>query len=135
MQKLLTSLLIMVISSLVFAEEGVDSVTFKTVEPAPAGFTSWTFFWSMPEIDPDATLEYVVLQPNGDEYYRLTIPASVVPGQTIRSDFSMELNECDPELLYGNEILFMFIVDKGSILFPDEASYYFEFTQAVDAVR
>lgn len=135
MQKLFTWVLIMVICTMVFAEEVLDSTTFKTAQPAPSGFTSWTFYWSMPEIDPDATLEYVVLQPNGEEYYRRTIPGTTQAGQRVRSDFYMGFAGGNPEVLYGNDILFTFTVDKGTIQFPDDASFYFEFNSTIDAIR
>lgn len=50
--------------------EVADQVTFSTAGPAPDGVTFWTLHWSMPDVDPDATLQYVVLQPDGKEYFR-----------------------------------------------------------------
>ena len=129
MQRSVTFVLLIVTCSVVIAGEVSDSVILKTAQPAPSGFTSWSFFWTMPEIGPDATLEYVVLLPNGEEYYRLSIPDEVVTGQSVRSDFSVELNECSPEVYYGNDIQFMFTVDIGTIRFPADASFLFEFTE------
>jgi len=105
------------------------------VEPAPSGFISWAFFWTMPEIDPDATLEFVVFQPNGEEYYRLTIPSTAPIGAEIRSDFYEDFAGGNPEVLYGHDIQITFTVDKGTIQFLDDASFHFEFTEAINAVR
>jgi len=135
MQKLFTLILIIVSCTTVFAEEVSDSVTFSTAQPAPSGFISWTFYWSMPEIDPDATLEYVVLQPNGEEYYRLTIPGTIISDQVMRSDFSVDFAGGNPEVFYGHNIFFTFTVDKGTIEFSDDAWFLFEFTEIIDAVR
>ncbi len=135
MQGLLKWVMIMMISTIVFAGEVSDSVTFNTVQNAPTGFTSWVFYWSMPEIDPDATLEYIVLQPDGDEYYRMTVPGTTPAGQGIRSDFYEGFAGGNPEVLYGTDIQIMFTVDKGTIQFLDDASYHFEFTETIDAIR
>ena len=42
-----------------------QEITFKTAAKAPGDFNAWTFFWSMPQIDDDAELDYVVIQPDG----------------------------------------------------------------------
>jgi len=135
MLKLLKWTLIMVICTIAYAEEVSDSVTFKTAEPAPSGFISWTFYWSMPEIDPDATLEYIVLQPDGEEYYRRSVPGTTPTGNPIRSDFYEGFAGGNPEVLYGHDIQITFTVDKGTISFLDDASFHFEFLETIDAVR
>jgi len=65
-----------------------DEVTFKTEAKAPTGFESWTFFWQMPEIDTGATLEYVVIQPDGKECFRYKMPKDRAAGDGEQSAFS-----------------------------------------------
>ena len=60
-----------------------DEVIFKTAAKAPWGFDSWTFFWEMPKIDPDAVLTYVVIQPDGNEYYSYNRPIKHAPTRNI----------------------------------------------------
>ena len=128
-------ILIMVICSIALAEDASDSVTFTTAEPAPSGFTSWTFYWSMPEVDPDATLEYVVFQPDGGEYYRMSIPPGTPAGSDIRSDFYEGFAGGNPEVLFDHNIQVTFNCDIGTIHFSDDASYQFEFIEVIEAVR
>ena len=115
--------------------EVADQVTFKTAAPAPSGFGFWTFHWSMPEVDPEATLQYVVLQPDGKEYFRYTIEGKRQTGQTLRSDFSKSFAGGDPKVFYGKHITFKFVVDKGTIKFPANPPFRFEFKTTVKAVR
>lgn len=114
-----------------------DEVTFKTAVKAPTGFDSWTFFWQLPAIEPDATLTYVVLQPDGKEYMRYDKPLKGAPGRPMRSDFSKAWDGHDPSVLYSQDVVFKFIVDKGKIKFDPKATFGFEFrnTVAVKAVN
>lgn len=135
MQKLITCALIVLTCSIVLAGEVADEVTFRTAQPAPTDIISWSFFWVMPEIAPDATLEYAVIQPDGEEYFRMAIPAETPSGSPIRSDFREGLAGGNPEVFSGHNIQFTFTVDIGTIQFPDGATFLFEFTEVVEAVR
>jgi len=135
MRKLLAIVSLLAFSVSAQGAEVEDQVTFKTVEPAPSGFTAWTFHWSMPEVDADATLKYVVLQPDGKEYFRYTIGGKRQTGQSIRSDFSKSFAGGDPKVFYGKHIVFTFTVDKGKIKFPANPPFRFEFKNSVKAVR
>jgi len=112
-----------------------DEVAFKTAEKAPAGFESWTFFWQMPEIDPDAVLTYVVIQPDGKEYILHDKPMKSSPGHAIRSDFSKGLTKGDPSVFHNQNIVIKFRVDKGKIKFDPKAAFRFEFHSTVKAVK
>jgi hypothetical protein len=92
-----------------------DEVTFKTAAKAPSGFDSWTFFWQMPEIDPDAALTYVVIQPDGKEYMSYDKPIKGASGNGIRSDFSKGFSGGDPTVFHNQTIMIKFRVDKGRI--------------------
>ena len=112
-----------------------DEITFKTATKAPEGFEAWTFFWKMPAIDDDAILEYVVIQPDGMEYFRYKISKGTKKGTGIRSDFSLDFAGGDPSVFYGKEIIFKFRVNKGKIKFDPKATYHFEFQNRVGAIK
>jgi hypothetical protein len=112
-----------------------DEVTFKTGAKAPSGFDSWTFFWHMPKIDPDASLTYVVVQPDGKEYMVYDKPIKGPAGQSIRSDFSKDFAGGDPAVLHNQDIVIRFRVDKGKIKFDPKATFRFEFRSSVKAVK
>ena len=135
MRKLVTITVLFLFAVSVHAGAVSDQVTFKTAEPAPSGFTFWTLHWSMPEIDADATLEYVVLQPDGKEYFRYTIGGKRQTGQSLRSDFSKTFAGGDPKVFYGKHITFTFTVDKGAIEFPENPPFRFEFKNTVQAIK
>jgi len=112
-----------------------DEITFKTAVKAPVGFEAWTFFWQMPAIDVDATLKYVVIQPDGKEYFRYTIPKESKKGANIRSDFALGFAGGDPSVFYGKDIIFKFSVNKGKIKFDPKTTYNFEFRNTVKGIR
>ena len=112
-----------------------DEITFKTAVKAPVGFDAWTFFWQMPAIDADATLEYVVIQPDGKEYFRYKMPKEREKGTEIRSDFRLGFAGGDPGVFYDKEIIFKFSVDKGKIEFDPKATYNFEFRNTIKAIK
>ena len=125
--------------------EPSDEVTFRTAAKAPTGFDSWTFFWQMPEIAPDAALTFVVLQPDGKEYHltdkplRLNVGKNRVSGlfhmgEGFRSDFRKGSAGGDPSVFHNQHILVRFSVDKGKIKFDPKAPIRFEFRSTVDAV-
>jgi hypothetical protein len=135
MRKLLTVVILVLFVASVHAAEVSDEVTFRSAGPVPSGFTFWTFYWSMPEINSDTTLQYVVLQPDGKEYFRYTIGGKRQTGQNMRSDFSKDFAGGDPKVFYGKEIIFKFIVNKGKIKFPENPPFRFEFRNTVKAVE
>lgn len=112
-----------------------DEITFKTAVNAPDGFDAWTFFWEMPAVDADAILEYVVIQPDGKEYFRYVMPKERKKGTSIRSDFSLGFAGGDPSVFYGKEIIFKFSVNKGKIEFDPKSPRNFEFRYKVEAIK
>jgi len=81
----------------------------------------------MPEIESDAELEYLVMQPDGKEYFRYHIgyrPA----GYAIRSDFPPGLARTPPDVFFGRPITVVFRVNKGTIKFTKDVKFAFETT-------
>ena len=105
--------------------EAAQEVTFVTTEPAPKSFANWTFFWFMPEIAPDAELEYVVIQPDGQEYFRCKVGYKTA-GYAIRSDFPPGIAKTDPSVFFGKPITVTFRVNKGTIKFTKDVTFVFE---------
>ena len=103
----------------------VSEVIFRTEKVAPSDFDYWTFFWVAPERDPDANLEFVVFEPDGKEYYRNTSTSNM--GEEYRSDFCKEYAGGDPKVFYNKHVVVKLMVDKGSMNFPDNAEFRFEF--------
>ena len=68
-----------------------DEVTFKTATTAPTDFEMWTFFWEMPTIDSSATLESVVIQPDGKKYFRYVMPRETHARQGISGRISLKV--------------------------------------------
>ncbi len=101
------------------------TITFTTKEPAPADFDSWTFFWQYPRIERfDADFEYVVIHPNGTEYY--VYKSGITPfGGTARSDFwpgmCHDIGIPERDMIgpfHGKSITIVFRATKGLIRFP-----------------
>ncbi len=111
-----------------------DEVTFKTDGNAPSGFTTWTFFWKKPIIEPGAKLSYVVIQPDGKEYFRYEKPMGSEAGGSVRSDFRVGFAGGDPSVFYNKQIIFKFMVDKGKITFAPDSTFRFDFAYSVKAV-
>ena len=105
--------------------EPAQEVTFVSAKPAPKSFTSWTFFWYMPEIAPDAELEYSVIRPDGKEYFRYKIGRRPA-GYAIRSDFPPGLARTDPSVFFGKPVTVKFRVNKGTMKFTKPVSFAFE---------
>jgi hypothetical protein len=108
------------------AEGFSKQVTFKTTEKAPTDFNAWTFYWKVPSRDPDAKLEYVVMQPDGKEYFRYDM-SRVKAGTLSRSDFSQGSAGGDPSVFYNQNVTFIVRVSKGDLVFDQNGKYYFEF--------
>jgi hypothetical protein len=79
----------------------------------------------MPEIEPGAELEYVVIQPDGKEYFRYKIGHNVT-GSGIRSDFPPGLVKTDPSVFFGKPVTVTFRVNKGAIKFTKDVNFAFE---------
>jgi len=115
--------------------EAAQEVTFVTTEPAPKSFANWTFFWFMPEIAPDAELEYVVIQPDGQEYFRCKVGYKTA-GYAIRSDFPPGLAKAPPDVFFGKPVAVTFHVNKGTIKFTKDVKFAFETaTKEISGVR
>lgn len=115
--------------------EAAQEVTFVTAKPAPKSFTNWTFFWFMPEIEPDAELEYIVIQPDGKEYFRYK-SGHKPAGYAIRSDFPPGLAKTDPSVLFGKPVIVRFRVNKGAVKFTKDVTFAFETSvQEIRGVR
>jgi proline iminopeptidase len=117
------------------AGEASQEVIFRTAQPAPSGFKFWTFHWKMPEVEPEAAFQYVVIQPNGEEHYRHPITGDRSVGQSWRSDFAEGFTGGDPAVFHNQHITIKFVVDKGQINFPENCEFRFEFRTSIDAVR
>ena len=100
------------------------TISFITKEAAPAEFDAWTFFWQSPAIERfDADLQYVVLLPDGKEYY-VHDCGMLGPGQGVRSDFWADMFKLTgmPERdmirpFRGQPIAIVFRATKGRIRF------------------
>ncbi len=113
-----------------------QEITFKTAAKAPGDFNTWTFFWSVPQIDDDAELDYVVIQPDGGEYSRHQI-SGCAPGSRIRSDFEKDFEGGDPAVFHNEHVLFRLRVTKGIMKFwPPSTKFSFAFRKEakIDAV-
>lgn len=126
---------IIVVMGQVAVAAPADEVTFKTGAKAPASFEEWTFFWQMPAIEAGATLEYVVIRPDGKECFRYKMPKERTEGMDIRSDFSKHGAGGDPSVFFGKDIVIKFIVNKGKIKFSPKTTFNFEFRSTVEAIK
>ena len=117
-----------------------DSVHFETSKNAPAKFDGWTFFWSFPRIDVDASFEYFVLQSNGKIYFHWKLKDHTKISHPYRekcqSDFSRKFAGGDPKVFFQKKIVIIFVVDIGKIQFSasDMKYFKFHFTQTVNAL-
>ncbi len=101
-------------------------VTFRTAEKAPSGFNAWTFYWKAPSREPGEKLEYVVIQPDGKEYFKLDV-SRVKAGTPVRSDFKLGFAGGDPRVFYNQNVTIAFKVTKGRLVFDPNYKYFFEF--------
>ncbi|UCG59683.1 MAG: alpha/beta fold hydrolase [Phycisphaerales bacterium] len=115
--------------------EASQEVVFRTAQVAPSGFEFWSFHWTIPEVEPEATLQYVVLQPDGKEYHRYSFSDNQGKGRNTRSDFAEGFAGGDPAVFYNHHITIKFLVDKGRIKFPENRKFRFEFRSSIEAVR
>ncbi len=106
-----------------------DEITFKTARVAPADFDKWTFFWEAPKVANLATFQYVVLRSDGTDFFRRT--CKLKPGHSIRSDFVKGKVGDDPKIFYNQHVTVKFVVDMGTIKFPEDMTFYFKFGNTV----
>lgn len=105
-----------------------DTKTFITTDYAPEGFDAWTFFWTAPQINPEADFSLTVLDPAENIYATWNRGDDpVYKGTSQRNDFAPGFLGGDPSTLYKNEIRIVFQVDKGEIIFDMAEKYYFKF--------
>lgn len=118
-------------------EKYSDKVTFVTVKNAPENFDFWTFFWTFPKIDRNASLEYIVFKPDGKEYYHYKSKVPSAVGEQYRSDFGKKVAGGSTKALYNKKIKIMFIVNKGKIKFnpKDVRNFTFQFSKTVKAAK
>ncbi len=110
-----------------------QEITIRSAEKAPSGFTTWTFFWRMPMIDPGAKLQYMVLDPGGGIYHQQMCPAAA-PDRLMRSDFAPGVAGGDVNVFYDRHVRIKFRVDKGTIDFLMPGDIKFQFSTQVKAV-
>lgn len=123
---------IMIYSLLILGVSGCgrfsDTKTFVSTAPAPEGFDAWSFFWSGPQINPEAEFDFVVIETNEKEYaYWNRNDESIYKGSSHRSDFSEKNTGVAPSELYNREIRIIFRVNKGEIKFDITDRFYFKF--------
>ena len=106
------------------AASASDSVTFRTKEPAPPEFDTWTFFWLSPGVAEGARCGYEVRTDHGEEWFRYAFRLNS-PGKNVRSDFSKD--QGDLRRLQGKEIVVRFWTSRGRIEFPAAMQLTFEF--------
>lgn len=108
-----------------------DKFTFKTSTRCPAGFDSWTFFWSYPKIDKDANLEYLVLKPNGQKYNHWStkdhMDINPIKGSLFKSDFGINFEGGNPKCFYNRKLEITFTVNTGTIKFDQKNVKDFKF--------
>jgi len=118
-----------------------DTITFKTTKKCPEDFDFWTFFWSYPKIDKDASLEYIVHKPNGKVYYHWKAKdhSETVPnlGTLCQSDFSADFAGGNPKCFYNKEVSITFMVTKGKIEFDQNEveNFKFRFSKTIKAIE
>ena len=111
-------------------------VTFVSAEPAPTGFSQWFLSWPMPEIDPDAELEYVIVQPNGQEYYRETVSFRPFPGYILVSAvFPDDAANANMDVFFGKHVKVVFRVSKGHVHFKGDIEFAFTSNRVIPGVQ
>ena len=109
-----------------------DEVVFRTAEKAPGDFNVWTFFWTWPEVERDATFEYVVLEPDGTEHFRHELSSDRPKGSQVRSDFKQGIAGGDAKVFFGQHVVFTFRVSKGNIRFDAPETFRFSFSKQTE---
>ena len=101
-------------------------VIFKTTEKAPTDFNAWAFHWKAPQRDPDAKLECVIMRPDGKVYDKFDI-SQVKAGAERMSNFSSDYVGHDLSVFYNQNVIFIFRVSKGNLVFDEPEKYFFDF--------
>jgi hypothetical protein len=108
-------------------QNSIQTVTFKTAEPAPDGFDAWDFVWKGPKRAPNINLESVVLDPAGNEYARQEFVAYPGKSDSVHSSFSAGFAGGDPKVFYHQPIRISFRVARGGLLFLPSDILAFKF--------
>ena len=115
--------------------KATDEVVFTSVTGVPSDFSKGTFFWRMPKIDNDATLEYAIYLPDGKECYQYTFTKSLKEGQPIRSDFDYTIFNGKHKQLLNTNLTVKIKVNKGNIEFLSKPKFNFSFWKRVGVVQ
>ena len=107
--------------------KATDEVVFTSASGIPADFGGGTFFWQMPKVEKDATLQYDILLPDGRKYFQYTFEKSVKPGTPIRSDFKGKIFKGKHKQPENSKITVKIRVDKGKIEFLKKPKFTFGF--------
>ncbi len=115
-------------------KKATDEVTFTSISGIPADFDKGIFFWQMPKIDKDATLEYGIYLPDGKKYFQYTFKKNIQAGHSIRSDFKNSIFKGKHTQLLSTNITVKIKVDKVNIEFLSKPDFYFIFQKKISAV-
>jgi hypothetical protein len=115
--------------------KAADEVAFTSAAGIPTDFNKGTFFWRMPEIDKDATLEYGIFLPDGKKCFQYTFKKTIKAGKPIRSDFKDTIFEGKHKQLQNSKITVKIKVDKGIIKFLSKPDFSFLFCKKIGAVQ
>ncbi|MFA5292087.1 MAG: ankyrin repeat domain-containing protein [Phycisphaerae bacterium] len=103
-----------------------NSITFKSVEPAPNAFDAWCLEGMIPIGDANAVFWYVVIQPDGQECERRDFPKSAV-NRYYKSYFKPGSSKCTPRVFYNKSIKVCVRADKDSVVFEQSDIDFFKF--------
>jgi len=103
----------------------MKEIKYKTAQKAPAQFDAWSFRRIAPFIEDDAELVFIVYQPDGQEFRRIT-HKSPYPGGDVKSDFCLGFPDDsapDPRIFQNEHIRVKIYVTKGEMKYPVFAKY------------
>ena len=122
-------------------ENSKQTVVFRTAEKAPEHFNSWMFVWRAPVISKGAKIKYIVIQPDGKEYFKYNVGTPCC-GTIELSYFGKESSGGNPSVFFNEHIYFKIMVSSGRMAFrfspfpsvvmkvlnvPPEPQYFFLF--------
>ena len=131
----LVSMLVIFCVSCTPEKRATDEVVFTSIKGIPADFNKGTFFWQMPKIDKDATLEYGIFLPDEKKYFQYTFEKKLKAGTSIRSDFKDTIFKGKHKKLLSTNITIKIKVDKGNIEFLSKPKFSFVFWKKIGAVQ
>ncbi|MFH2000225.1 MAG: hypothetical protein ABIK28_11125 [Planctomycetota bacterium] len=104
-------------------------VTFTTETNAPPQFDCWTFYWTTPHYLKSAELDYVVLDPEGGEFYEYFMGQSAQSRSSL-SDFGSEVTGKRSDIFFDKPIRFVLRVSEGPMKIPLDHGFHFDFYRA-----